>query len=110
MGGKNAIIIDSDADLDEAVVGVIQSTPRLRRAKCSACSRVVALDGIHDAFVARLAEAARPSWSDLRRTRDDRSALIDPEARQRVLDYARIARTIGKREFARRGPRGRTRA
>ena len=59
MGGKNAIILDDDADLDEAVVGVIQSAFGYAGQKCSACSRVIALEGIHDAFLSRLVEAAR---------------------------------------------------
>ncbi len=59
MGGKNAIIIDDDADLDEAVVGVVQSAFGYGGQKCSACSRVIVLEGIYDAFVARLVEAAR---------------------------------------------------
>ena len=58
MGGKNAIIVDDDADLDEAVVGVLQSAFGYAGQKCSACSRVIVLEGVHDAFVARLAEAA----------------------------------------------------
>ncbi len=44
MGGKNAIIVDDDADLDEAVVGVIQSAFGYAGQKCSACSRVIVLD------------------------------------------------------------------
>ncbi len=56
MGGKNAIILDDDADLDEAVVGVIHSAFGYSGQKCSACSRVIALEGIHDAFLARLVE------------------------------------------------------
>ena len=43
MGGKNAIIVDDDADLDEAVVGVIQSAFGYAGQKCSACSRVIVL-------------------------------------------------------------------
>ena len=59
MGGKNAIIIDDDADLDEAVVGVIQSAFGYAGQKCSACSRAIVLAENHDAFLARLVEAAR---------------------------------------------------
>jgi RHH-type transcriptional regulator, proline utilization regulon repressor / proline dehydrogenase / delta 1-pyrroline-5-carboxylate dehydrogenase len=40
MGGKNAIIVDSDADLDEAVKGIIHSAFSFQGQKCSACSRV----------------------------------------------------------------------
>ncbi len=59
MGGKNAIIVDDDADLDEAVVGVLQSAFGYSGQKCSACSRVIVLDAIHDTFVSRLIDAAR---------------------------------------------------
>lgn len=59
MGGKNAIIIDTDADLDDAVVGVIESAFGYQGQKCSACSRVICVGDIHDGFVRRLIEAAR---------------------------------------------------
>ena len=59
MGGKNAIIVDDDADLDEAVVGVLQSAFSYSGQKCSACSRVVVLDGVYEAFVARLGDAVQ---------------------------------------------------
>lgn len=57
MGGKNAIIIDDDADLDEAVKGVVGSAFGYQGQKCSACSRVIVLPKIHDLFLARLREA-----------------------------------------------------
>ncbi len=57
MGGKNAIIVDDDADLDEAVLGVVQSAFGYAGQKCSACSRVIVLDGQHDDFVRRLVAA-----------------------------------------------------
>ncbi|MCA9278561.1 MAG: bifunctional proline dehydrogenase/L-glutamate gamma-semialdehyde dehydrogenase [Phycisphaeraceae bacterium] len=44
MGGKNAIIIDTSADLDEAVLGVRQSAFGFQGQKCSACSRVIVVD------------------------------------------------------------------
>lgn len=57
MGGKNAIIIDSDADLDEAVVGVIESAFGYAGQKCSACSRVIVLNSVKEQFVERLTGA-----------------------------------------------------
>ena len=59
MGGKNAIIVDADADLDEAVKGVIDSAFGYAGQKCSAGSRAIVLDGIYDQFLARLVEAAK---------------------------------------------------
>jgi RHH-type transcriptional regulator, proline utilization regulon repressor / proline dehydrogenase / delta 1-pyrroline-5-carboxylate dehydrogenase len=57
MGGKNAIIVDEDADLDEAVVEIMRSAFGYQGQKCSACSRLIAVGGGHDRLVARLAAA-----------------------------------------------------
>jgi len=59
MGGKNAIIVDNDADLDEAVKGVLYSAFGFAGQKCSACSRVIVLEGIAKKFETRLLEAVR---------------------------------------------------
>lgn len=57
MGGKNAIIVDETADLDEAIAGVMTSFSGYAGQKCSACSRVIVHRAIYDSFVARLREA-----------------------------------------------------
>ncbi len=59
MGGKNAIIVDEDADLDEAVAGVMKSAFGYAGQKCSACSRVIVVGSAYEQFVARLTEACR---------------------------------------------------
>jgi RHH-type proline utilization regulon transcriptional repressor/proline dehydrogenase/delta 1-pyrroline-5-carboxylate dehydrogenase len=64
MGGKNAIIVDDDADLDEAVTGVISSAFGYAGQKCSACSRLIVVGRIHENFLYRLklaTEALVPS-------------------------------------------------
>ena len=95
MGGKNAIIVDDDADLDEAVYGVVKSAFGFAGQKCSACSRVIVLDKIHDAFCARLKDAvdaihigssAQPGM--------DLGPVVDAEALAKVEHYE----TIGKEE------------
>ncbi|MFI5461074.1 MAG: L-glutamate gamma-semialdehyde dehydrogenase [Isosphaerales bacterium] len=100
MGGKNAIVIDDDADLDEAVVGVIQSALGYAGQKCSACSRVIVLEGIYEAFLARLVEAARAVKVG---PADDPETLVGPvidaSARRRILDYQQIAATEGRVVF-----------
>jgi RHH-type proline utilization regulon transcriptional repressor/proline dehydrogenase/delta 1-pyrroline-5-carboxylate dehydrogenase len=58
MGGKNAIIVDDDADLDEAVTGVIKSAFGYAGQKCSACSRLILVGKIHTPFLQRLSAAA----------------------------------------------------
>jgi RHH-type proline utilization regulon transcriptional repressor/proline dehydrogenase/delta 1-pyrroline-5-carboxylate dehydrogenase len=100
MGGKNAILIDDDADLDEAVVGVIHSAFGYAGQKCSACSRAIVLEGIHDAFLGRLVEAARavkvgPAGDPETLV----GPVIDADARRRILDYQRLAATEGRVVF-----------
>jgi RHH-type transcriptional regulator, proline utilization regulon repressor / proline dehydrogenase / delta 1-pyrroline-5-carboxylate dehydrogenase len=59
MGGKNAIVIDESADLDQAVQGVVYSAFGYSGQKCSACSRVIVLAPIYDAFIDRLIDATK---------------------------------------------------
>ena len=100
MGGKNALIIDDDADLDEAVVGTLQSAFGYAGQKCSACSRVVVLEGVYDAFVARLAEAAR---SVVVGPPEDPETVVGPvidaDAKARILKYGALARLEGRVVF-----------
>ncbi len=59
MGGKNAIIIDEDADLDVAVTGTVRSAFGFQGQKCSAASRVIVLDNIYHTFMERMLEATK---------------------------------------------------
>jgi RHH-type proline utilization regulon transcriptional repressor/proline dehydrogenase/delta 1-pyrroline-5-carboxylate dehydrogenase len=59
MGGKNASIIDDDADLDEAVHSVAAGAFGYSGQKCSACSRAVVLESIHETFLNRLVEVTK---------------------------------------------------
>ena len=55
MGGKNAIIVDEEADLDAAVQGVVWSAFGYQGQKCSACSRAIVSEKVYDEFLAKLA-------------------------------------------------------
>lgn len=57
MGGKNAVIIDETADLDEAVKGVLESALGYQGQKCSACSRVIVIEDVFEEFSSRFKEA-----------------------------------------------------
>lgn len=59
MGGKNAIIIDSDTEPDEAVASVIESAFGYQGQKCSAASRVIVVGDHYEIFLERLCEATR---------------------------------------------------
>ncbi len=93
MGGKNAVIVDDDADLDEAVIHIIESAFGYQGQKCSAASRVISLEGVHDRLLARLVEAARSL--KIGPPEDPRNALgpvIDKEAQRRIVEYIQIGR------------------
>ncbi|OVE81850.1 hypothetical protein BVY04_02315 [bacterium M21] len=59
LGGKNGLIVDSTADIDEAIPALLYSAFGYQGQKCSACSRVIVLNRIYDAFVAKLLESTR---------------------------------------------------
>lgn len=59
LGGKNAIIVDESADIDESIKGVIHSAFGYSGQKCSACSRLIVAKSIYQNFVDRLCEAAK---------------------------------------------------
>jgi len=92
MGGKNAIVVDADADLDAAVPDIITSAFGYAGQKCSAASRVVVLDEVHDELVTRLVGAARilqvghPSAMATQL-----GPLIDADALAKVRAYAAMA-------------------
>lgn len=86
MGGKNALIIDSDADLDEAVQGTIQSAFGFQGQKCSACSRAIVLEENYDRFVNRLVAAAKSfRVGPIEDPKYFMGPVIDEEAQQRIL-------------------------
>ncbi len=88
MGGKNAIIVDESADLDEAVLGVRYSAFGFQGQKCSACSRVIALDACHDQFVERLVESTRSLViGNQTRPCTDVGPVIDSAARDKINHY-----------------------
>ena len=59
LGGKNAIVVDEDADLDVAVAGVVRSAFGYAGQKCSACSRVYVVGSAYEDFATRLSGAVR---------------------------------------------------
>jgi RHH-type proline utilization regulon transcriptional repressor/proline dehydrogenase/delta 1-pyrroline-5-carboxylate dehydrogenase len=88
MGGKNPIIVDESADLDQAVVGVVQSAFGYSGQKCSACSRVIVLQPIYDAFVRRLVEATKSlNIGEAELPSTQVGPVIDANARDRIREY-----------------------
>ena len=91
MGGKNAIIIDETADLDEAVSGVIVSSTGYSGQKCSACSRAIVHAAIYDLFLTRLQEAIRSlRVGNPEDPGTQMGPVIDERAQASILNYVKI--------------------
>jgi len=105
MGGKNCVLVDSDADLDEAVPGLVASAFGYAGQKCSAASRALVHEAIADALLERLAGAVKSLVvGQAAEAGTDVPPLIEAAARDRVAAYARLAASEG--EIAARGDDG----
>ena len=107
MGGKNAIIVDTDADLDVAVSEVVGSAFHYGGQKCSAASRVIVLEAAYDEFVRRLVEATRslvvgPPEDPATRV----GPVITADARARIEGYIEQGRREATLAAAAKPPEG----
>ncbi|MEL7333035.1 MAG: L-glutamate gamma-semialdehyde dehydrogenase, partial [Cyanobacteria bacterium J06560_2] len=94
MGGKNALIIDESADLDQAVQGVVYSAFGYSGQKCSACSRVIVMASIYETFVARLVEATKSlNIGDAMEPSTKVGPVIDAAAQKKIRDYIEKGKT-----------------
>ena len=96
LGGKDAIIVEPDADLDIAADGVVASAFGFNGQKCSACSRVIVNEAIHDRFVAKLMERTEALGQGDPAANNATGPVIGEDSYQRVLQYIEEARSHGK--------------
>jgi len=97
MGGKNAIIVDDDADLDLAVPAIIDSAFGYAGQKCSAASRLLADRRVFDELIDRLVDATKQV--PVGNPQDPQTVvgpLIDEDAFKRLSAYQSIARDEGE--------------
>ncbi|MBV8385619.1 MAG: proline dehydrogenase family protein [Acidimicrobiia bacterium] len=96
MGGKNAIVVDADADLDQAVPAIAYSAFGYAGQKCSACSRLIVVDAVADDLLRRLVGATRSlRVGHPREMGTQVGPLIDADAHKRVLSYVDLAEREG---------------
>jgi 1-pyrroline-5-carboxylate dehydrogenase len=97
MGGKDAIVVDEEADLDAAAEGTAQAAFGYQGQKCSACSRAIVAEKVYDTFVQKLVEHAKkitvgPS--------DDPNNYMGPviseTAMKGILNYIEVGKKEGK--------------
>jgi len=106
MGGKNAIIVDSDADLDEAVVSIVASAFGYQGQKCSAASRLIIVEEVYDRLLQRLIEAVKSlKIGPPKEPRNFIGPLIDAAAHAKVTGYLDLGKREGKCELEMQAPK-----
>jgi 1-pyrroline-5-carboxylate dehydrogenase len=97
MGGKDAIIVDESADLDRAVSGVSASAYGYQGQKCSACSRLILDEKIHDEFLDRLRAKVETLRVGPSEDPDNyMGPVINSQAMRSILGYIEIGRLEGR--------------
>ncbi|HKC65876.1 MAG TPA: L-glutamate gamma-semialdehyde dehydrogenase [Pyrinomonadaceae bacterium] len=107
MGGKDAIIVDADANLDDAATGVVQSAFGFQGQKCSACSRAIIHSDVYDSMLDRIVERTEKikvgDPTDLSTTM---SAVINQKAFKTINEYIEKGKAEGGRVLAGGGADG----
>ena len=97
MGGKDAIVVDDEADIDAAVDGVAASAFGYQGQKCSACSRAIVAEKVYDAFLARLVDRTRKIKVG---AADDPANYMGPVinqgAKKTILEYIEVGKKEGR--------------
>ncbi len=109
MGGKNAIVVDDDADLDEAVQGVVKSAFGFAGQKCSACSRVLVHAAVADGFIERLKAAAQSIvMGPAQSAHTTLGPVVDDDAHARLMGVIRAPGEGAAPIFVGEAPQGGT--
>jgi RHH-type proline utilization regulon transcriptional repressor/proline dehydrogenase/delta 1-pyrroline-5-carboxylate dehydrogenase len=97
MGGKNAFLVDADADLDEVVVHALKSAFGYQGQKCSACSRLIVHESVYDRLVDRLKSAAESLvLGPAEAPGSFMGAVIDESAKEKIQSTIEIGKQEGK--------------
>ncbi|MBM3321094.1 MAG: L-glutamate gamma-semialdehyde dehydrogenase [Candidatus Eisenbacteria bacterium] len=97
MGGKDAIVVDSEADLDAAAAAVSASAFGLQGQKCSACSRAIVVAGVYDAFLEKLLPIVRKiKVGDPRDFSNTMGPVVSEKAMNTILSYIDKGKSEGK--------------
>ena len=97
MGGKDSIVVDADADIDEAVDGVVASAFGYQGQKCSACSRAIVVAPVYDAFLEKLRQRVEGiTVGPAERPENYLGPVINAKAKKSILQYIEIGKSEGR--------------
>ena len=107
MGGKDAIIVADDANLDDAATGVVQAAFGFQGQKCSACSRAIIDASVYDEMLEKIAERTlKIKTGDPTDGTTNMSAVINEKAFKTINDYIEKGKSEGGRVLAGGGSDG----
>jgi 1-pyrroline-5-carboxylate dehydrogenase len=107
MGGKDAIIVADDANLDDAATGIVQSAFGFQGQKCSACSRAIIDAKVYESMLEKIAERTQQiKVGDPGDPKTSMSAVINEKAFQTINSYIQKGQTEGGRLVAGGGSDG----
>src|SRR5215212_3016926 len=96
MGGKDAIVVAADADLDSAATGAVQAAFGFQGQKCSACSRLIVDEKVHDALVEKVVELTKSLKVGMPTEADTNvAAVINKRSFDKTLDYIKKGESEG---------------
>ncbi len=97
MGGKDAIIVDEEADVDAAALGVAQSAYGFQGQKCSACSRAIVSEKVYDAFLEKLqGHVAKISIGDPSQHGVYLGPVVNQKARDTIVKFIEQGKKEGR--------------
>jgi 1-pyrroline-5-carboxylate dehydrogenase len=97
MGGKDFILVDETADLEEAANGVVAAAFGFQGQKCSACSRLIVHEKVHDELLEKVVAKTRTlTVGDVRDPENAVGAVINAGAQKKILEYVELGRKEGK--------------
>ena len=95
MGGKDSMIIDSEADIDDAVKGTVAAAFGFQGQKCSACSRVIVDTKVYKEFVAKLKPAVEALEQGNPIDNHFMGPVVSAKAEKSILEYIEIGKKEG---------------
>jgi 1-pyrroline-5-carboxylate dehydrogenase len=97
MGGKDFILVDETADLEEAARGVVAAAFGFQGQKCSACSRLIVHEKVHDDLLEKVvAKTKALKVGDVRDPANSVGAVINERAQKSILEFIDVGRREGR--------------
>ncbi|AYQ44070.1 MULTISPECIES: L-glutamate gamma-semialdehyde dehydrogenase [Burkholderia] len=96
LGGKDGILVDETANLDDAATGVIQAAFGYSGQKCSACSRLIVVDSVYDALIERVIERTKKLVVDEAKNNPSLGPVCNEMQYRKVQSYIDVGRGEGK--------------